>query len=52
MKYILALNCGSSSVKYALFHCNKEEKEIVRGTIERVKSHKKAIEQQTLSELQ
>jgi acetate kinase len=42
MKTILVLNCGSSSVKYALFH-NKSE--VVRGIIElKRKTHKKAIQ--------
>lgn len=44
-KNILVLNCGSSSVKYALF--DGKEKEIVRGIIERIgtkiKNHKTAI---------
>ncbi|PIN79853.1 acetate kinase [Candidatus Woesearchaeota archaeon CG10_big_fil_rev_8_21_14_0_10_34_8] len=43
-KLILVLNCGSSSVKYALFH---NEEEIIRGIVERigskVKNHKTAI---------
>ncbi len=42
---ILVLNCGSSSVKYALF--NLKEKEIVRGIVDRIgtkiKDHKTAI---------
>lgn len=44
-KRILVLNCGSSSVKYALF--DRNEKEHIRGIVERigtkVKDHKTAI---------
>ena len=44
---ILVLNCGSSSVKYALF--TKQEKEICRGIVEHIKetgkTHHQAIQQ-------
>ncbi len=50
-KYILILNCGSSSVKYALY---LHEKEITRGIVEeigrKIKDHKIAI-QKILSRL-
>jgi acetate kinase len=46
MKTILVLNCGSSSVKYALY---SGKKEVVRGLIERVgqqgNTHKKVIQE-------
>ncbi|MBI5002197.1 acetate kinase [Candidatus Woesearchaeota archaeon] len=44
-KYILVLNCGSSSVKYALY--DSSEKKITRGIVEeigtKIKNHKIAI---------
>ncbi len=45
-KYVLVLNCGSSSVKYALY--DNSEKEIARGIVEeigqKIKDHKTAIQ--------
>lgn len=41
MKYILVLNCGSSSVKYALY--DFQEREITRGIIEEIINHKGAL---------
>lgn len=46
-KFILVLNCGSSSVKYALY--DTSEREIARGIVEeigrKIKDHKTAIQQ-------